>query len=198
MAVSCERRPSTQSRTLAISLNSHAPKQAMRLLWQYLCPIKPSLYLLLYKMPPEPVQEISARKDQKPRASEKARAVVRACQQRRRTTEKVKAQEQAYRQTPGAKAKARARQQRRYQRMGGQGYRRHLLELIQRDGNRCGICGDALPEDRSQIHVDHKTPVYLGGSDDLSNLRACHAACNLGRTRDDYEVASVSCCPQSS
>lgn len=45
--------------------------------------------------------------------------------------------------------------------------------LIARDGDRCGRCG--LPGARELGHV---LPRSRGGSDDISNLRLEHGACN--------------------
>ena len=48
-------------------------------------------------------------------------------------------------------------------------------------GGLCGICGDSLPEDEAEIHVDHIVPVSRGGGDGRENLQATHAFCNLSK-----------------
>ena len=60
----------------------------------------------------------------------------------------------------------------------GTGYRQHLPALIERQRGICGICGEALPPDWSQIHVDHITPKSRGGTDEPDNLQAAHEICN--------------------
>ena len=54
--------------------------------------------------------------------------------------------------------------------------------LIERQGGRCTICGDDLPDDPSQIHFDHVIPRAMGGSDSLKNLSAVHASCNFSKS----------------
>lgn len=46
-------------------------------------------------------------------------------------------------------------------------------------GGYCGICGEPVPY--RQMHLDHITPVSLGGETVIGNLRPAHAACNIGR-----------------
>lgn len=44
----------------------------------------------------------------------------------------------------------------------------------------CGICGHQfVPGDN--IEADHITPISLGGTHDLTNLRATHRTCNRRR-----------------
>lgn len=63
-------------------------------------------------------------------------------------------------------------------------YRR--LEIFERDGWRCGICGDKIdraakwPDPRSAM-VDHIVPIALGGSDMRVNVQASHARCNWSK-----------------
>ena len=66
----------------------------------------------------------------------------------------------------------------------------------------CGICGGALPNRRSKIHVHHHWPKGKGGSDDYTNLQPAHAFCNISRsdewdgTKQDEEtiyIAGVPC-----
>ena len=58
--------------------------------------------------------------------------------------------------------------------------RRHLPALIAATGGSCALCGRFLPRRISPaIHVDHIVPRSQGGTDDLDNLQAVHAACNV-------------------
>lgn len=54
-------------------------------------------------------------------------------------------------------------------------------EILRRDGFRCRACGASPSENPVELHVDHVTPVALGGSDDPSNLQTLCQACNLGK-----------------
>lgn len=49
--------------------------------------------------------------------------------------------------------------------------------VIQRDGLVCGLCGGDVPSE--DVHIDHKHPVSLGGSDALENLQVAHSLCNI-------------------
>ena len=58
-------------------------------------------------------------------------------------------------------------------------------EVLSRDGHTCQMCGAAagdVGEDGRpvRIHIDHIKARSLGGSDDLSNLRALCSTCNEG------------------
>lgn len=65
---------------------------------------------------------------------------------------------------------------------GPKGYRRHLVRILVRDGLSCRLCGGNLADvDLDLIHVDHVVPRARGGSDDLDNLQATHARCNLSK-----------------
>ncbi len=58
-------------------------------------------------------------------------------------------------------------------------WRKVRLAVLQRDCYTCRVrqcCSGALA-----THVDHITPKSKGGSDDMSNLRASCAECNLTR-----------------
>ena len=54
---------------------------------------------------------------------------------------------------------------------------KHLM--MERVGFRCPLCGETLSQDKCDI--DHVLPRPLGGSNDLSNLRALCARCNRRR-----------------
>ena len=51
-------------------------------------------------------------------------------------------------------------------------------EMDSRDGR-----GGPLPSDRSEIHVDHVTPVAAGGTGEVENLQAACRGCNLAKGR---------------
>lgn len=66
------------------------------------------------------------------------------------------------------------------------GIRRHLPELMCYQEGLCTLCGKPLPDDwlgenSGHIHVDHKQPRSKGGSDEIGNLQAVHAFCNLSK-----------------
>jgi hypothetical protein len=52
--------------------------------------------------------------------------------------------------------------------------------VLVRDDYTCQYCGRRAPE--VVLHVDHRTPVSLGGRDELDNLLAACAECNLGKS----------------
>lgn len=58
--------------------------------------------------------------------------------------------------------------------------------ILERDGYKCGACGLSLGEIRADgsvvkaLHVDHRTPVAQGGTDDESNLWVLCDGENLG------------------
>ena len=55
---------------------------------------------------------------------------------------------------------------------------RRIREVVfARDGHTCATCG------RYGNHIDHITPVALGGGDELANLRVRCAACNVADGR---------------
>ena len=49
-----------------------------------------------------------------------------------------------------------------------------------RDNYKCQYCGRKGPE--VSLHVDHKTPASLGGSNDMDNLVTACSECNLGKS----------------
>ena len=70
---------------------------------------------------------------------------------------------------------------RRYRRLGGQRpHRRHLAELLMRQGFHCALCGDIIAEEdrRHRAEVDHIVPVSKGGGNEIENLQAVHGHCN--------------------
>lgn len=58
--------------------------------------------------------------------------------------------------------------------------RRLRFEILRRDNHTCRYCGRSAPEVR--LHVDHVTPVALGGNDDPSNLATSCEDCNGGKS----------------
>jgi hypothetical protein len=54
--------------------------------------------------------------------------------------------------------------------------REERLAIWERDGRRCGICGEPVPLEL--LEVDHILGTARGGSSDQENLRASHRRCN--------------------
>ncbi|HKA97833.1 MAG TPA: HNH endonuclease [Streptosporangiaceae bacterium] len=59
-------------------------------------------------------------------------------------------------------------------------FRRRVWE---RDGGRCGLCGEPVAYD--EMHLDHVVPRIRGGTDSLANLRVTHGRCNNVRGNGD-------------
>ncbi|WP_180721274.1 HNH endonuclease [Paraburkholderia largidicola] len=55
------------------------------------------------------------------------------------------------------------------------------VKLEEKQGGRCAICG-VLLNALAEPHVDHITPVSLGGVDGLSNNQLLCSKCNLGKS----------------
>lgn len=53
------------------------------------------------------------------------------------------------------------------------------FEVFRRDGFTCRYCGEKAPN--VKLHVDHITPVSMGGSNDFSNLTTACKDCNYGK-----------------
>jgi 5-methylcytosine-specific restriction endonuclease McrA len=51
------------------------------------------------------------------------------------------------------------------------------VQVIERDGYVCGLCGDDVDPD--DVHIDHIMPWSRGGKHELSNLQVAHSTCNL-------------------
>lgn len=64
------------------------------------------------------------------------------------------------------------------------------FQVLQRDKFTCQYCGAKAPDVR--LEIDHVIPVVLGGSRDLSNLRAACEACNAGKGAAVLEEARES------
>ena len=65
------------------------------------------------------------------------------------------------------------------------------FEVFKRARFRCQYCGVRQTDDGVVLHVDHVVPVFEGGTNDIVNLVAACASCNLGKgaTRLDDHVA---------
>lgn len=68
--------------------------------------------------------------------------------------------------------------------------------LAERDGARCGICGDPVDlsfspgiSKSNKPSIDHVIPRSRGGSDDLDNLALAHMGCNSRRKAMPIDVA---------
>lgn len=55
--------------------------------------------------------------------------------------------------------------------------RRRLKLLLERQGNKCGICQEPI-RSGEEADLDHIVPKSRGGKHTLSNLQATHKACN--------------------
>jgi hypothetical protein len=53
------------------------------------------------------------------------------------------------------------------------------FQVLLRDDYTCGYCGRSAPD--VVLQVDHRTPVSLGGSDDIENLVTACVECNQGK-----------------
>ena len=56
-----------------------------------------------------------------------------------------------------------------------------LPALVKRQNGKCGICGKQLPEDLTEVHIDHVFPVTKGGDNNIGNLQAAHRSCNVAK-----------------
>jgi len=69
---------------------------------------------------------------------------------------------------------------------------RTRFEVFKRDRFVCAYCGRTPPD--ALLHVDHITPVALGGTDDMANLITACSTCNLGKSAvplDETRVPAV-------
>jgi excisionase family DNA binding protein len=56
---------------------------------------------------------------------------------------------------------------------------RRRFQVLQRDNFTCQYCGATPPG--AVLHVDHKVPVVMGGTNDTGNLITACSDCNLGK-----------------
>ena len=61
--------------------------------------------------------------------------------------------------------------------------------MAARQSWKCGLCHKLLDE---TYEVDHITPLYLGGSNEISNLMALDPVCHRKKTRLDGERGTPS------
>lgn len=55
-----------------------------------------------------------------------------------------------------------------------------IRELLWQPGMPCWLCGRPILT-RRDMHVDHRLPRALGGTDALANLAPAHVRCNLAK-----------------
>lgn len=51
--------------------------------------------------------------------------------------------------------------------------------VIARDGLMCRLCSNEVAAE--DVHIDHITPVALGGTNELTNLQVTHSRCNIAK-----------------
>ncbi len=61
-----------------------------------------------------------------------------------------------------------------------------ILQLLERDGHYCPLCGEIFDHTIHQsqplgVTIDHIKPRSKGGGDGLNNLRLAHKMCNIRR-----------------
>jgi hypothetical protein len=62
-----------------------------------------------------------------------------------------------------------------------------IKQLREKQGNRCYYCGDYLVN----VHIEHKTPLIRGGSNDISNIALSCPLCNIRKhdmTEEEFLV----------
>ena len=64
--------------------------------------------------------------------------------------------------------------------------RSKLYSLVWKQGLACALCGEKLPREKKEVHIDHVIPLSEGGTNDEKNLRAVCATCHGGRRSRDY------------
>lgn len=71
--------------------------------------------------------------------------------------------------------------------------------VFERDGWRCGICGEPVDPDLRWPHmgsatVDHIVPLSLGGTHTYDNTQCAHAYCNIKKGANRTEVGREASC----
>lgn len=61
-----------------------------------------------------------------------------------------------------------------------------VADIVQRDGDKCHLCGKRVDLSLPGTHrmgptVDHLLPISAGGLDELANVRLAHLSCNCAR-----------------
>lgn len=69
------------------------------------------------------------------------------------------------------------------------------LEIFERDGWSCGICGGGIPKelnypDPESASIDHIVPWSRGGSHTRANTQAAHLRCNQQKGAQELRMAS--------
>lgn len=101
--------------------------------------------------------------------------------------EKRRASNAKYARTPiGRSKKAAATQRRIAKRKGNLSIPYSRQEVFERDEGICGICSCPIDwslsgRDPMGFTVDHVTPVSIGGTDTIDNVRSAHNRCNAKR-----------------
>lgn len=67
--------------------------------------------------------------------------------------------------------------------------KRTRFEVLRRDNHACRYCGATAPD--VKMHVDHVTPVSLGGTDAPDNLVAACIDCNFGKSSSSPDATLV-------
>lgn len=72
------------------------------------------------------------------------------------------------------------------------------LEVFERDGWLCGICGETVNKDLRwpdpmSASIDHVWPLSMGGAHTMDNLRCAHLRCNNVRGNRDFVVPEKTC-----
>ncbi len=97
-----------------------------------------------------------------------------------------------YRESPGGKEYKRWYNKRRIHRLRAGGPMPDKYDigrlLCEQDG-KCAYCGEMLP---TVYHIDHKTPVARGGTNDIENLHLTCPRCNLRKGTMTHEEFLVS------
>lgn len=90
--------------------------------------------------------------------------------------------------TLGDRLPASAEQSAYGQGRGGRPWRRLRAQVLKRDGFMCQ-CENCQGRVLIAHEVDHITPVFEGGTDDLSNLRAINRDCHSVKTQAEAKRA---------
>ena len=88
---------------------------------------------------------------------------------------------------PWTEARKAADQRRRAAKRGAMAEKFTPLEIFERDGWRCGICGRKVNRDLAYPHpksasLDHVEPLSRGGEHSRANTRLAHLDCNMQRS----------------
>lgn len=82
-----------------------------------------------------------------------------------------------YRHSPTGRAVILKRKRERYAGIGSRA--RTIIQLAERDGFDCSLCGLRMSIDSvDPLTIDHRVPLARGGSNALANLALAHLSCN--------------------